>query len=69
MLKDNNDSKLQTSDPNEITYESMKKIENDEDIFGPFDSVEELMEALNSQIILFASIRKALVLLRALIVY
>ena len=32
----------------EITYESMKKIENDEDIFGPFDSVEELMEALNS---------------------
>lgn len=48
MLRDNNDSKLQTSDPNEITYESMKKIENDEDIFGPFDSVEELMEALNS---------------------
>lgn len=48
MLKDNNDSKLQTSDSNEITYESMKKIENDEDIFGPFDSVEELMEALNS---------------------
>ena len=48
MLRDNNDLKLQTYDPNEITYESMEKMENDEDVYGPFDSVEELMEALNS---------------------
>lgn len=48
MLRDNNDSKLQTSDPNEITYESMEKMENDEDVYGSFDSVEELMEALDS---------------------
>ena len=48
MLRDNNDLKLQTSDPNEITYESIKKMENDEDVYGPFDSVEELMKALNS---------------------
>lgn len=48
MLRDNNDSKLQTSDPNEITYESMEKMENDKDVYGPFDSVEELMEALDS---------------------
>ena len=49
MLRDNNDSKLQTSDPNEITYESMEKMENDEDdVYGPFDSIEELMEALDS---------------------
>lgn len=48
MKKYNDDSLVETLEPNEMTYESMKKIENDEDIFGPFDSVEELMEALNS---------------------
>lgn len=48
MLRDNNDLKLQTYDPNEITYESMEKMENDEDVYGPFDSVEELMEVLDS---------------------
>lgn len=48
MAKDNDDSLVETLEPNEITYESMKKIEKDEDIFGPFDSVEELMEELNS---------------------
>ncbi len=48
MAKDNDDSLVETFEPNEITYESMKKMENDEDVYGPFDSVEELMEVLDS---------------------
>lgn len=48
MAKDNDDSLVETLEPNEMTYESMEKMENDEDVYGPFDSVEELMEALDS---------------------
>lgn len=44
MLRDNDES----IEPNEMTYETMEKMENDEDVYGPFDSIEELMDALNS---------------------
>lgn len=34
--------------PNETTLTAMATAERGEDIFGPFDSVDELMEALNA---------------------
>lgn len=35
-------------EPNETTYKAIESSENDEEIYGPFDSVSELMEALNA---------------------
>lgn len=35
-------------EPNETTYAAIAASENNEDMFGPFDSVSELMEALNA---------------------
>ena len=35
-------------EPNDITYAAMKAAENDEDMHGPFDSVADMMEALNA---------------------
>ena len=34
--------------PNETTYAAMVSAEKDEELYGPFDSVAELMEALNA---------------------
>lgn len=34
--------------PNAVTQAAIELSENDEDIYGPFDSVESLMEALNA---------------------
>mgnify|MGYP004585022507 CR=1 FL=1 len=34
--------------PNEVTLAAMEQAENDEDMYGPFDSVSEMMEALNA---------------------
>ena len=34
--------------PNETTLRAMDDAENDENMFGPFDSVSEMMEALNA---------------------
>ena len=34
--------------PNAVTRAAIKAVENDEDVYGPFNSVEELMEALNA---------------------
>lgn len=34
--------------PNELTYAAMAAAEKDEDLYGPFDSVAELMESLNA---------------------
>lgn len=34
--------------PNEVTAKAIADSENGEDVFGPFDSVEALMEALNA---------------------
>lgn len=36
------------SEPNEITYQAMEAAERDEDTYGPFESVSELMEALDA---------------------
>lgn len=42
------ETKVKADEPNEITYAAIEVAENDENMFGPFDSVRELMEALNS---------------------
>lgn len=34
--------------PNAVTLAAMNAAENDEDIYGPFDDVASLMEALNA---------------------
>ena len=34
--------------PNETTLKAMDDAENEENMFGPFDSVAEMMEALNA---------------------
>lgn len=36
------------SHPNTVTLGAMEASENGEELFGPFDSVSELMEALNA---------------------
>ncbi len=39
---------IRLDEPNETTYAAMDAAENDEDMYGPFDSVADLMEALNA---------------------
>lgn len=39
---------VKLDEPNETTYEAMEKAENNEDLYGPFESVSDLMEALNA---------------------
>lgn len=39
---------VRIDEPNAITYAAMEAAESGEDIYGPFDSVEDLMEALNA---------------------
>lgn len=39
---------VKLDEPNEVTYAAMKAAENDEDMYGPFNSVSELIEALNA---------------------
>lgn len=39
---------VKLDEPNEVTYAAMESAEKDEDMYGPFDSVAELMEALNA---------------------
>lgn len=34
--------------PNAVTLAAMEAAENEEDMYGPFDSVSDLMEALNA---------------------
>ena len=34
--------------PNEVTLAAMKQAENNEDMYGPFDSIAEMMEDLNA---------------------
>lgn len=40
---------IRLDEPNEVTYAAMEAAEKDEDVYGPFDSVDELMEALNAE--------------------
>ena len=39
---------VKTDEPNAVTYAAMEAAEKGEDMYGPFDSVEDLMEALNA---------------------
>ena len=39
---------VRIDEPNAITYAAMEAAEKGQDMFGPFDSVAELMEALNA---------------------
>ena len=39
---------VKLDEPNKVTYEALESAEKDEDMYGPFDSVESLMEALNA---------------------
>ena len=39
---------VKLDEPNEVTYEATAAAENDEEMYGPFDSVAEMMEALNA---------------------
>ena len=39
---------VKAEEPNEVTYAAMEAAENDKDMQGPFNSVAELMEALNA---------------------
>ena len=39
---------VKVNEPNEITYKAMADAENNRDMHGPYNSVKELMEALNA---------------------
>ena len=39
---------IRLEEPNEVTYATIVTAEKDEDMYGPYDSVEDLMEALNA---------------------
>ena len=39
---------VRLDEPNETTYAAMESAEKDVDVYGAFDSVESLMEALNA---------------------
>ena len=39
---------VKLDEPNEITYKAMDDAENGRDMYGPYNSVKELMEALNA---------------------
>jgi DNA-damage-inducible protein J len=40
---------VKIDEPNATTYKAMEKAEKREDIYGPFDSVEEMMKTLDAQ--------------------
>ena len=39
---------VRLDEPNETTYAAMASAESNDDIYGPFDSVADMMEALNA---------------------
>ena len=39
---------VRLDEPNEVTYAAMAAAEKDEDMYGPFDSVADLMQALHA---------------------
>ena len=47
-VETSHENKTVAEEPNADTIETIEKAENGIDIFGPFDNVEELMKALNS---------------------
>nr|DAO47336.1 MAG TPA: hypothetical protein [Caudoviricetes sp.] len=41
-------AEVKPSEPNEATYGAMEEAEKEGDIYGPFDSVAKMMEALDT---------------------
>lgn len=41
---------LRLEEPNETTYAAMNAAASGKDLYGPFNTVEEMMEALNAEI-------------------
>lgn len=39
---------VKADEPNAVTYAAMEAAEKGEDMYGPFDNVDDLMEALNA---------------------
>lgn len=39
---------VKAEEPNVVTYKAMENAERREDVYGPFDSVEDMMKALNA---------------------
>lgn len=39
---------VKVDEPNDITYEAMENAEKGEDIYGPYESVSSMMEALDA---------------------
>ena len=39
---------VKLDEPNEVTYAAMAAAEKGDDVYGPFDNVSDLMEALNA---------------------
>ena len=39
---------IRLAEPNALTYTAMETAEKNEDIYGPFENVSDLMEALNA---------------------
>ncbi|ETO98499.1 hypothetical protein HMPREF1495_1281 [Lachnoanaerobaculum sp. MSX33] len=37
---------MKIDEPNETTYKAMESAQNNEDLYGPFDSVKDLMSDL-----------------------
>lgn len=40
--------KMKPDEPNEVTYAAIEVAEKEEELYGPFDSVSALMEALDA---------------------
>ncbi len=40
---------VKVAEPNETTYAAMEAAERGEDLYGPFNTVEEMMESLNAE--------------------
>ena len=39
---------VKIDEPNAVTYKAMENAEKEEDMYGPFDSIDKLMEALDA---------------------
>ena len=39
---------LKINEPNDVTYRAMEAAEKDEEMHGPFDTVEDMMKELNA---------------------
>ena len=39
---------LKINEPNDVTYKAMEEAEKDEEMHGPFDTVEDMMKDLNA---------------------